>query len=98
MGAIKEKVAKIVLTFDLEKLESLYNSVNKLVKRDITNQQLAYLLRNMILYRNFRQSATALPQELFLVPDYNDYEGKYVLVPEDASFSAVHSYVRQYLK
>ncbi len=97
MGAIKERVAKIVLTFNLGKLEGLYGSVNKLVKRDISNQQLAYLLRNMVLHRNFKQSATALPQELFIVPDYNDYEGKYVLVPEDASFSAVHSYVRQYL-
>jgi len=97
MGAIKEKVVKIVLTFNLGKLESLYGSVNKLVKRDISNQQLAYLLRNMIFHRNFKQSTTAIPQELFTVPDYNDYEGKYVLVPEDASFSALHSYVRQYL-
>lgn len=97
MGAIKERVAKIVLTFNLKKLESLYAGVNKLVKRDISNQQLTFLLRNMIFHRKFKQSATALPQELFTVPDYNGYEGKYVLVPEDASFSAVHSYVRQYL-
>lgn len=98
MGAIKERVAKIVLTFNLRKLETLYKSVNTLVKRDISNQQLVYLLRNMVFHRNFKQSTTALPQELFVVPDYSDYEGKYVLVPEDASFSALHSYVRQYLK
>jgi len=97
IGAIKEKVAKIVLTFNLGKIESLYGSVNKLVKRDISNQQLTYLVRNMIFHRNFKQGTTALPQQLFAVPDYNDYEGKYVLVPEDASFSALHSYVKQYL-
>ncbi len=97
MGAIKERVAKIVLTFNLGKLDILYNGVNKLIKRDISNQQLTYVLRNMVFHRNFKQSTTALPQELFMVPDYNDYEGKYVLVPEDASFSALHSYVRQYL-
>lgn len=96
MGAIKEKVAKIVLTFNLRKLESLYKTVDTLIKRDISNQQLAYLLRNMVLHRNFKQSTTALPQELFIVPDYTDYEGKYVLVPEDASFSAIHSYVKQF--
>ncbi len=97
MGAIKERVAKIVLAFNLKKLDSLYGSVNALIKRDISNQQLTYLLRNMIFKRNFKQSATALPQELFTVPDYTDYEGKYVLIPEDASFSALHSYVKQYL-
>lgn len=97
MGAIKERVAKIILTFNLRKLDSLYESVNALIKRDISNQQLTYLLRNMIFHQNFRQSATALPQELFTVPDYTDYDGKYVLIPEDASFSALHSYVKQYL-
>lgn len=97
MGAVKEKVMRIVLTFNLSKLEGLYKSVDKLIKRDVSNQQLAYLLRNMVLKRNFKQSTTALPQELFKVPDYANYDGKYVLVPEDASFSAIHSYVKQYL-
>lgn len=98
MEAIKERVAKLVLSFNLSTLEKLYNGVNTLIKRDISNQQLAYLLRNMVLHRNFKQSATALPEELFKVPSYEDYDGKYVLVPEDASFSAVHSFVKQYLK
>ncbi len=97
MGAIKERVVKIVLTFNLRKLENLYKTTDALIKRDITNQQLAYLLRNVVLHRSFKQSTTALPEELFIVPDYTDYEGKYVLVPEDASFSAVHSYVKQFL-
>lgn len=97
MGAIKERVVKIVLTFDLRKLESIYKTIDTLIKRDITNQQLAYLLRNVVVHRSFKQSTTALPEELFIVPDYTDYEGKYVLVPEDASFSAVHSYVKQFL-
>lgn len=98
MGAIKERVAKLVLSFNLQRLEHLYNGVNTLIKRDISNQQLAYLLRNLVLRGNFKQSATALPEELFKVPSYEDYDGKYVLVPEDASFSAVHSFVKQYLQ
>ncbi|MBP6883490.1 MAG: LCP family protein [Microgenomates group bacterium] len=98
MGAIKERITKLVLSFNLEKLETFYLGVNSLIQRDITNQQIVFLLRNMVLLRNFKQSATALPEELFKVPNYEDYEGKYVLVPEDASFSAVHSYVQQYLK
>ncbi|MGB3020210.1 MAG: LCP family protein, partial [Microgenomates group bacterium] len=98
MGAIKERITKLVLSFNLEKLETFYLGVNSLIQRDITNQQIVFLLRNMVLLRDFKQSATALPEELFKVPNYEDYEGKYVLVPEDASFSAVHSYVQQYLK
>jgi len=98
MGAIKERITKLVLSFNLEKLETFYLGINSLIQRDITNQQIVFLLRNMVLLRNFKQSATALPEELFKVPNYEDYEGKYVLVPEDASFSAVHSYVQQYLK
>ncbi len=98
MGAIKERVAGIILTFNLNKMESLYKSVDSLIKRDISNQQLTYLMRNIVLKRNFKQSTTALPQELFTVPSYEDYEGRYVLIPEDASFSAIHSYVKQYLE
>lgn len=98
MGAMKERVARLVLSFNLPTLERLYTGVNTLIKRDISNQELTYLLRNIVLLRNFKQSATALPEELFKVPNYEDYDGKYVLVPEDASFSAVHSFVKQYLK
>ncbi len=98
LEAMKDKVSKIVLSLQLDKIEALYGSIDKLIVRDMSNQQAAFLLRNIALKRDFKQATTALPEQLFIVPDYADYEGKYVLVPEDRSYSALHSYVRQFLK
>lgn len=98
LEAIKNKVGGIVLSLQLDNIEKLYRSIDRLIVRDMTNQQAAYLLRNLVVKRNLQQSTTALPEQLFVVPDYAEYDGKYVLVPEDASYSALHSYVRQFLK
>lgn len=98
LEAIKDKVGGIVLSLQLDKIEALYKSIDKLIVRDMSNQQAAYLMRNIVIKRNLKQSTTALPEELFEVPDYAQYDGKYVLVPEDRSYSALHSYVRQFLK
>lgn len=92
IAAMKEKVLSIVTTYDIEKLQGLYQKTDSLVNRDITNQEVAVIAKNVLFGKNFGQYNLFLPESLFKVPDYEDYEGKYVLIPTK-SWDNVHDYV-----
>ncbi len=93
IDAIKNKVIAALKTTDLTKIKKLYESFDNSVRRDITNQQLAILGKNIFLKKNFSQNQIALVQDFFIVPDPSQYEGKYVLVPPDNDYTTIHNYI-----
>ncbi len=93
LSAIKDKVKKTLLSFNLPKIKQLYDSLDKLVIRDISNQQVAILFKDIGLGKNFSQKSFALPKELFTIPNPYVYYGKYVLIPIHNDFGIVHKYV-----
>jgi LCP family protein required for cell wall assembly len=93
ISALKEKIIAIATERDIEKIKGFYQKADSLVNRDITNQELAAVAKDILFSKNFVQKSTFLPEELFYVPDYTEYSGKYVLVPEGDSFSPIHTYV-----
>lgn len=91
--AIKGKIIKTVLSFNLGKMRETYSELDKSVQRDINNQQTASLAKNFVLNRKFYQKNFGLPRELFTTPAGSLYEGKYVLVPK-TDHDNIHDYVQ----
>lgn len=91
--AIKNKLFESKFLFNLDKFKKTYQVIDKLIIRDITNQQAAIILRNIFLKRNFKQKSIILDENLFIVPPYENYGGKYVLVPLLGDFNNIHQYI-----
>jgi LCP family protein required for cell wall assembly len=93
MKAIRGKIITADMILNPAKIEGLYKTIDKLVERDITNEQGALIARNILLKRNFGQTSGVLPREIFTVPDAWQYNGQYVLVPKSGTFDEAHKYV-----
>ncbi|MBI4008822.1 LCP family protein [Candidatus Roizmanbacteria bacterium] len=93
LEAIKNKLFSKVKTLDLSYLNSLYKVIDKLIIRDIENQQIALIARNILLSRNFSQKQINLSQNFFSVPDPTYYDGHYVLIPKDGNYNKIHHYI-----
>lgn len=91
--AIKNKLFESKFLFNLDKFKKTYQVIDKLIIRDITNQQTTIILRNIFLKRNFKQKSIILDENLFIVPPYENYGGKYVLVPLSGDFNNIHQYI-----
>ena len=96
--AIKDKLLGNLNLLDMEKLKNLYLVTDKLILRDLTNQQAAILVKNIVLKRNFKQNEIILDENFFTVPDYWLYDGKYVLVPKTGDFDLIHQYINCKIK
>lgn len=92
IDAVWDKVKDTLKTLSLKKYKVLYEKADKLILRDLTNQQSAILLKNIIFKGKFVHKNLSLPRDLFIVPDYWRYEGKYVLAPKAGDFKEVHEY------
>ncbi len=93
--AIKNKLIILVKKPDLKNYQKLYNLIDRLVKRDINNQQIAIILKNIILKRNFKQEKIILSEDFFFNPEINPekYDGKWVLIPKNNNIQFVHDYI-----
>ncbi len=98
IDAVWSKVKSTLKTLSLKKYKLLYEKVNKLILRDLTNQQAAILLKNIIFKRKFVHKNLSFPRDFFIVPDYWRYEGKYVLVPKTGDFNDVHEFFKKQTK
>lgn len=92
--AIKDKIIETLKKGDLIKLKKLYEKTDSLVNRDITNQELVILMKNIFLKKNFALKSVFLPEDLFMVPPYTEYNNKYVLVPKSGKYNEIHSYTQ----
>lgn len=99
IAAIEEKIIATAKTQDIEKIKTLYENLDRSVNRDITNQQLAIIAKNVAL--KGRPSFISLPlsDELFDIPDYTaEYEYKYVLIPKDNNYNKIHQIISCFFK
>jgi len=98
--AIKNKLVKIVKKPNLKTYREIYKIMDKLVKRDITNQQAAIIIKNIIIKGNFKQEKILLSEDFFVNPplDESQYNGLWVLIPKDEDYSTIHQYILSNLK
>lgn len=95
IAAIKTKISKIFLTKrDTKDWEKLYKIMDRLFKRDISNQQAAILVKSMILNRQLKQQDIELVEDFFAVPDRSLYEGRFVFVPKGGNFESIKNYIK----
>ncbi len=101
--ALEKKIIKILQSSDPTRLIQLYQELNKLIIRDITNQQAAIIGKNVLFKKlfsrkNLTQKQIALSEKFFIVPPYYEYEGKYVLIPSNDNFNAIHQFINDQLE
>ena len=93
--AVKNKLFALVKKPDVDNYKKLYELLDKLVRRDINNQQTAILLKDIVLKKNFRQDKILLSQDFFINPtdDLYRYNGLWVLVPVNDDITIIHNYI-----
>lgn len=93
--AIKNKLIAFAKKPNLDDYKKLYDFLDKLVKRDINNQQIAIIFKNIILKRNFKQEKIVLSEDFFVNPETNleKYDGLWVLIPKDDNIKLVQDYI-----
>ena len=69
--------------------------MDKLVKRNIDNQQVAIILKNIVFKKNFKQEKIVLSEDFFINPVTNleRYDGLWVLTPINDDMGIVHKYI-----
>lgn len=99
INAVKERFINIVKERDLQKISELYQKIDRLVSRDVSNQEISALLKKMYLNRQLiSQKSFTLSEELFYVPAYYLYGGRYVLIPDNDSYDSIHNLILCYLE
>ena len=93
--AIKNKLIAFAKKPHLDNYQKLYDLLDKLVKRDINNQQVAIVLKDIILKRNLKQEKIILSEDFFVNPEINleKYDGKWVLIPKSDNIKFVQDYI-----
>lgn len=93
--AIKNKLIAFIKNNKISQYKKLYELADKLVKRDIDNQQLAILFKNIILKRNFKQEKIVLSDGFFVNPetDLSRYDYRWVLIPVKDNIEIIHKYI-----
>lgn len=97
IDAVEKKLTALVKSLNLKNIADLYQQSNQLISRDITNQQLSIVAKNIVIKKifgkNLSRKQVTLPENFFIIPPYYEYDGKYVLIPEDKDFSKIHQYI-----
>ena len=95
MDAIKNKLISFVKKPNLDQYKKLYELMDRLVKRDIDNQQLAIILKNIIFKKGFKQEKIVLSEDFFINPitNFDRYNGLWVLTPINDDIGFVHKYI-----
>jgi len=95
MEAVKNRLIAFAKKLDLDQSKRLYDLINKIVKRDIDNQQVSIILKNIFLKKNFKQEKILLSDNFFINPvgNLNKYDGLWVLTPINGNAETIHEYV-----
>lgn len=97
INSIQSEVFKEIGIFNLNNLKDFYTTIDKLIERDISNQQASIIIKNIILKRKFKLDKKTIPNELFFSPEYSSYDGRYVLIPINDDYSGIHKYIEKSL-
>lgn len=93
IAALKDKMINLIKSGDIDKITSLYKIVDQSLIRDLDNQRMALIVKNILLKKNFSQKNDILPEDLFEVPDASDYNGAYVLIPKHNNRDLLKDYI-----
>ncbi len=93
--AVKNKLITFAKKPNIDNYKKLYNLSDALIKRDIDNQQVAIILKNIVLGNNFKQEKIVLSEDFFINPETNldRYDGLWVLVPINDDVGIVRKYI-----
>ncbi|KKP68569.1 MAG: Cell envelope-related transcriptional attenuator [Candidatus Roizmanbacteria bacterium GW2011_GWA2_35_19] len=93
--AVKNSILIIIAKPNIKSFDKLYSLLDGLVKREVNNQQVATIVKNIVIKRNPELKKISLDESLFINPplDNNKYDGLWVLVPENEDFSIIHKYI-----
>lgn len=95
LGAVIDKTLNYVKKPNIENYNNIYYLLNNIVKRDIDNQKLAVIFRNILLRRDFTSNKTTLAEDLFTTPPISDkYDYRWVLIPRSGDFNMIHSFIK----
>ncbi|MEX1052500.1 MAG: LCP family protein, partial [Patescibacteria group bacterium] len=92
--SIKNKVISNFSIFSIDKNKDFYNHIDNLIERDISNQQAAALLKNILLKRNLEVVKKTIPNDLFFTPEFSSYDGRYVLTPKNDNYENIHEFIQ----
>lgn len=95
--ALKNKLISLMKKPDIKTYNQLYSLFNNIVNRDITNQQMAIIMKNIIFKGMPTQQKIAFDSLLdnpVMTP--NKYGGGWVLIPTDGdgNFDHIHKYIQ----
>lgn len=96
INALIKELTETIKKTDLKQWQSIYQLLDKTIERDISNKELAFLGKNILFFpglRNIKVNSIQLGEDFFIVPPYNQYFGKYVLIPKSGDFKIVHQYI-----
>lgn len=93
--AIKNKLITFAKKPNLNQYKKLYDLMDKLIKRDISNQQVAIIFKNIIFKKNFAQEKIVLSEDFFVNPESNldRFNGLWVLVPLNNDIKTIQKYI-----
>lgn len=93
--AIKNKLITFAKKPNLNQYKKLYDLMDKLIKRDISNQQVAIIFKNIIFKKNFAQEKIVLSEDFFINPESNldRFNGLWVLVPLNNDIKTIQKYI-----
>ncbi len=93
--AVIDKTLSYIKKPNIENYRNIYTLLNNIVKRDIDNQQLAEIFKNIFLNQNFSLNKTALAEDLFTTPPISgEYDYRWVLIPRSGNFDSIHSFIK----
>lgn len=99
MVAVKNNVISYIKKPSVKRYSDLYSLLNNLVKRDMTNQQVAVVSKNFVLNGGFKMEEITLPKELLVNPDISDkYDYRWILTPRIGNFDEIHKYIKNKLE
>lgn len=95
LESVKNSLISYAKKPNIDQYEKLYALVDKLVKRDINNQQAAIIFKNIFLKRNFSLDKIVLSEDFFVNPttDLSRFDGLWVLIPINNDINVVHRYI-----
>ncbi len=93
LQALSEKIVNRVKKLDVNEIRQMYQIIDKIVERDMQNSEAAYIAKRVLLARNISVKQISLVEDLFEIPRRVDYEGKFVLIPKEGSFTTIHEYI-----
>ena len=97
--AVKDKLISLAKTPNIKKYEELYSILDQIIKRDISNQQVAIIIKKILFNKKLTQQKIALTEDLFVNPDISDkYNESWVLIPKDDNFTVIHQHIKCYLE